>query len=54
MNFHINNILKFPFFYRLYQSIIRAKFDDYNFFEYIFIDLKKKKKKYQSFRFMLW
>lgn len=44
MNFHINNILKFPFFYRLYQSIIRTKFDDYNFLEFIFINLKKKKK----------
>ena len=44
MNFFINNLLKFPFFYRSYQSIIRNKFDDYNFFEFIFKDLQKKKK----------
>ena len=44
MNFYINNLLKFPFFYRSYQSIIRRKFDDYNFFEFIFKELNKKKK----------
>ena len=44
MNFFINNLLKFPFFYRSYQSIIRNKFDDYNFFEFILKDLQKKKK----------
>ena len=44
MFFYINNLLKFPFFYRSYQSIIRNKFDDYNFFKFIFINLIKKKK----------
>ena len=44
MTFYINNLLKFPFFYRSYQSIIRKKFDDYNFFEFIFRELNKKKK----------
>jgi SAM-dependent methyltransferase len=45
MNFYINTLLKFPFFYRFYQSIIRKKFDDYSFFEFILRDLYKKNKK---------
>ena len=44
MNIYINNFLKFPFFYRFYQRIIRKKFDDYDFFEFFFNKLNKKKK----------
>jgi SAM-dependent methyltransferase len=44
MNIYINNFLKFPFFYRFYQRIIRKKFDDYDFFEFFFKELYKKKK----------
>jgi ubiquinone/menaquinone biosynthesis C-methylase UbiE len=44
MNIYINNFLKFPFFYRFYQRIIRKKYDDYDFFEFFFKKLYKKKK----------
>ena len=40
----INSILKFPFPYRFYQKIIRSKYDDYNFIEFIFRKIKNKKK----------
>ena len=59
----INSILKFPIPYRLYQKSVRAKFDEYNFINFIFREVKKKKdptskaditKTNQNFRFMLW
>jgi hypothetical protein len=40
----INNILKFPTPYRFYQKIVRSKFDEYNFINFIFSELNKKKK----------
>ncbi len=39
----INFLLKYPFFYRLYQIIIRKKFDEYDFLKYI-ISLQAKQK----------
>ena len=39
----INSILKFPIPYRLYQKSVRAKFDEYNFINFIFREVKKKK-----------
>ena len=32
----INFLLKYPLFYRLYQKIVRKKFDEYDFLKYIF------------------
>lgn len=31
----INFLLKYPFFYRLYQTLVRKKFDEYDFLQYI-------------------
>jgi hypothetical protein len=38
-----NYILEHPFFYRLYQSIVRTKKNEYLFFNYIFSRIAKKK-----------
>lgn len=38
-----NYILEHPFFYRLYQSIVRKKKNEYLFFDYIFSKISKKK-----------
>ena len=40
----INTILQFPTPYRFYQKIVRSKFDEYNFINFIFSELNKKKK----------
>ena len=37
-----NYILEHPFFYRLYQSIVRKKNNEYLFFNYIFSKISKK------------
>lgn len=42
-NFMINSILKFPVPYRLYQKCVRSKFDEYNFINFIFSQIKNKK-----------
>jgi SAM-dependent methyltransferase len=39
----INSILRFPIPYRLYQKSVRSKFDEYNFINFIFSEVKKKK-----------
>lgn len=48
----INTILQFPTPYRFYQKIVRSKFDEYNFINFIFSELNKKKN--YCPRFMLW
>ena len=39
----INSILKHPTLYRLYQKTVRSKNSEYDFFKYIFSNLKNKK-----------
>ena len=39
----INSILKFPVPYRFYQKSVRSKFDEYNFINFIFSEIKNKK-----------
>ena len=39
----INSILKHPTLYRLYQKTVRAKNSEYDFFKFIFSNLKNKK-----------
>jgi hypothetical protein len=39
----INTILKFPAPYRFYQKCVRSKFDEYNFINFIFSEIKNKK-----------
>jgi len=41
----INFLLKYPFFYRLYQNIIRSKTSEYRFLEYLFKELSNEKLK---------
>jgi hypothetical protein len=40
----INAVLKYPFFYRFYQKIVRKKFDEYIFFKFLFKKLREKNK----------
>ena len=40
----INAVLKYPFFYRSYQKIVRKKFDEYTFFKFLFKKLREKNK----------
>ena len=40
----INEVLKYPFFYRTYQKIVRKKFDEYIFFKFLFKKLREKNK----------
>ena len=39
----INQILKYPILYRIYQKSVRTKFSEYDFLEHIFKELKDKK-----------
>lgn len=40
----INFLLQYPFLYRFYQKLVRGKYDEYDFFQFIFKKLSKKKK----------
>jgi hypothetical protein len=39
----INSILKYPILYRMYQKSVRSKNNEYDFFKFIFSNLKKNK-----------
>ena len=40
----INFLLQYPILYRFYQKLVRNKFDEYNFFQFIFKKLSKQNK----------
>ncbi len=39
----INFILKYPLLYRFYQKTVRSQYSEYDFFKFIFLNLKEKK-----------
>ena len=47
----INFILKYPLLYRFYQKTVRSQYSEYDFFKFIFLNLKEKIK---SSRSLLW
>ena len=41
----INFLLKYPFSYKTYQNIIRGKYNEFNFLQYVFNNLSSEKPK---------